>query len=103
MKKQIYSVDEEIVLKWAPYAGASQYSIQLFEKSEPHAFIGNTTSFDWKNRPKVTSNSFSLKAHGVNLKVNHFYVFEVYAQNEESIIISKTPQKYSGYDFEVTE
>lgn len=100
--KNKYSVSDEIILKWEPYPGASQYTIQIYEKTDPHAYIGNKPIFDWSGRPTVSDTSFNLKEHGVELKVGHFYVVEIDARDDRMSIISQTNQMYSGYDFELS-
>ena len=100
--KNKYSVSDDIILKWAPYPGATQYSIQIYEKSDPYAYIGNKTLFDWSSRPRVSETTFNLKEHGVKLKAGHFYVVEIVARDDKMGVISQTHQMHSGYDFEIT-
>ncbi len=100
--KNKYSISDDIVINWAPYPEASQYSIQIYEKSDPHAYIGNNPLFDWSTRPRVSDTSFNLKEHGVKLKAGNFYVVEIDAHDERMGIISETHRMHSGYDFEIT-
>lgn len=101
--KNKFSASEDIVLHWDSYPGASQYKLQIYEKADPNDYMGNNTIFRWSNRPSVTSTSFDLKKHGLELKAGHFYVFAVDANDDKMNIISKTADMYTGYDFEVVE
>jgi hypothetical protein len=101
--KQKYSLSENIVIGWAPYPDASQYSIQLYEKSDPYEFGDTTTLFDWRNRPKISGTAFDLKENGIKLKAGKFYVVEISAQDKNGGMISQTANSHTGYDFEVTE
>lgn len=101
--KQKYSLSDNIVIGWAPYADASQYTIQMYEKSDPYEFGGNKTLFDWQNRPKISGTAFDLKEHGIKLKAGKFYVVEISAQDKNGGTISQTADSHTGYDFEVTE
>jgi hypothetical protein len=102
ISKNIYSTSEEIILKWEPYPAATQYSIQIFEKTDPHAFIGNKTLFDWSSKPIISDTSFNLKQHSIKLKAGHFYVVEIIARDDNMDIVSQTHRMHSGYDFEIT-
>ena len=101
--KKIFSVSENVVISWAPYTGAVEYSIQMYEKSDPNDYRGNNTLFDWSKQPKVSGTTFSLKEQGVKLKVGKFYLVEISAYDKERRNISETANRHSGYDFEVTE
>ncbi|PWK46343.1 hypothetical protein [Pleionea mediterranea] len=100
--KNKYSVSDDVTLKWAAYSGASAYDIQLYEKTDPHAYIGDKALFEWSSRPRVSDTSFNLKEHGVELKVGNFYELEIYARDNSMRVISQTYRIHSGYDFEVT-
>lgn len=58
------------MLKWEPYPGATEYSVQLYKKSDPYEW-SNETIFPWSHRPKVSDPSFDLAAQNVRLKPGH--------------------------------
>lgn len=103
ISKKKFSISESVVLNWTRYPGASQYSIQIYENSDPHAYIGQNAIFDWSKRPRISSTSFNLKEHGVEIKAGHFYVVEIDAEDDRMGIISQTARVYTGYDFEVVD
>jgi hypothetical protein len=103
IEKRKFSVSEDIVLNWAPYPGASEYSVQVYEKSDPRAFAGNSPLLDWLHLPHVSSPAFSLTEHGIEPKVGHYYTLEVRAHNDVMRIISQTARDSLGYDFEVVK
>lgn len=101
-EKSKYSVAEDIILEWEQYPGASQYSIQIYEKSDPHSWSNNTL-FKWSDQPKLTKASIKLNNYDVNLKPGYFYVVEIDARNKGMAILSETARTHTGYDFEVVE
>ena len=103
ISKRQFSVSESVVINWDPYPGASQYTIQIYEKMEPYTFIGNSALFEWSKRPSMSDTAFDLKKYGVKLKPEHFYVVEINAQNDRMATISETDRTYYGYDFEIIE
>ena len=98
-----YSVSEDIIINWSSHSGASNYQVQVFEKSDPYAYIGNNTVFDWRHRPTVLDTSFDLKKHGIKLKPNHYYSIEIKALDDKMRVLSESYQTHNGYDFEVTD
>ncbi len=100
--KNKYSINEDIVLDWHPYPGASEYKIQIYEKADPHAFSNNTI-FEWSKGPRVSGTSFALKDQNVKLKAGYFYSVEIEALDGRSGVISQSHRKHNGYDFEVIE
>lgn len=101
--KKTFSSSDEIVIGWSAYPGADDYRIQIYEKTEPHSYIGNEVLFKRSSRPRVTKNSINLKKQGVKLKPGHFYVFEIVARNMESGVISETVRMHTGYDIEISK
>lgn len=102
LPKTRFSLAENVVISWEPYPGAAHYEVQIYEKSDPHAYVGRDAIFDWVSRPKVTDTSFDLNKHGVQMKANHFYFVEIHAHGPNRAILSHTGQMLQGYDFEVT-
>lgn len=100
--KNRFSLSEDIVIGWLAYPGASQYTVQVLEKSDPSEF-GNEALFEWSDRPTVSDTSINLKEHNVALKAGHYYVLELDALDDSKGIISKTAFTFQGFDFEVVE
>lgn len=103
LSKKKFTATEPIIIDWFPYPGASNYSIQIYEKSDAHALFGNNTIFSWSNQPRVSGTSFDLSKHGVTLKAGKFYSVEIHAHDAKMNYISHTHRAHHGYDFEVTE
>ncbi len=85
------------------YPGASQYTVQVYEKSDPNEFFSNETLFEWRDRPIVSGTSINLKENNVELKAGRYYVLELDARDDNKGVISKTALTYQGFDFEVVE
>lgn len=102
LAKTKYSSSEDILLEWLPYPGASKYSIQVYEKTNP-AKWSNETLFKWLDKPVVSETAINLKTTGAHLKTNHYYVLMIYALDNEDNILSQTTDIHDGYDFEVVE
>ena len=101
--KKTFSESESVVINWAPYPGAHQYTIQVYEKTEPYSFTGGDTLFEWGDLPKTSDASLDLGKHEVKLRPGHFYVVNIVALDDRMAPISETDRKHSGYDFEITE
>ena len=39
--KNKYSINEDIILNWHPYPGATEYKIQIYEKADPHRYTND--------------------------------------------------------------
>lgn len=101
--KTIFSAAEDVVLAWEAYPGADQYSVQIYEKSDPHQFGPGQPLFPWRNPRKVSGPNFDSKKHDIKLKAGHFYVLKVYAEDSSNRTISASADKYRGFDFEVVK
>lgn len=101
MSKNRFSLSEKVVISWEPYPGAAHYEVQIYEQSDPHAYVGRDAIFDWVSRPKVTGTSFDVTQNGAKLKANHFYTVEIYAHGPSRAILSHTGHMLQGYDFEM--
>ena len=95
-----YSADEEIILEWNEYPGASQYTVQITEKSDPYTWSNNTL-FEWSEMPELLKPRINLKDLGVKLKPGHFYVVDIKARDNRMGILSESVRKHSGFDFEI--
>lgn len=96
--KKRYPLSEDIVLAWEPYPGASQYSIQLFEKTDPNIWSSKTV-FPYSKTPVVSETEINLTALGISLKPNHFYILQVYAKDKNNTLLSESPRIYDDFDF----
>ena len=103
MKKNKFSVSEDVIIDWLPYPDTGEYSVQIYEKTDPHGYDFSKRLFKWSERPIVSGTSINLRERSVEVKKGHFYVVEIYAQKGSSNVISRTPQRYTGFDFEVVE
>lgn len=101
-EKKQYSINEDVILEWQAYPGASHYKVQIYEKSDPYTWSNNRL-FEWTEKPELLEPKMRLKDHGVKLKSGHFYVVEISALDADMHIISESARKHSGYDFEVVE
>lgn len=102
-KGEKYHSNDDVTLQWKAHPQASSYSVQIYEKNTPEEFNGRNELFTWPERPQVSTTSFNLKKHGVELKPGKFYAVIIEARNAEEHVISKNYQAYDGYHFEVTE
>ncbi len=102
IKKKKYSVSEEIVPEWQPYPGATGYTVQIYEKSEPYKFSSNTL-FEWMKRPTVTEPRFDPEKFNTQFKAGKYYVLQVVALDNNGDSISETQDTFRGYDFAVIE
>jgi len=98
--KNKYSVVDNVVLEWEPYPNATEYSVQLYEKTDSQTWK-STSLFDWNDRPTVTDTHINLKEFDVQLESGHFYVYEVSAVDKDRKMLSETHRKHTGYDFEI--
>lgn len=103
MEKKRFSGDEDVILRWKPYPGASGYSVQIYEKTDPFSYRRNAEVFPWSERPSVTDPFMNLKDHGVDLKPGHYYVVLVCALGADRRILSQTADTFTGFDFKVVE
>lgn len=97
------SISEEIVLKWAPYPGASAYAIQIFESESAHQLPWNNGLFKWRERPRVSTPFFDLKAGGVKLKSGFYYMVDAKAEDEAGRIISETAISLQQKHFKIVD
>lgn len=100
--KSKFSTSEAVVLEWEPFPRATEYFVQIYEKTDPYTWSNNAL-FQWSDRPKLSEARINLKEYGVPLKPGHFYVLEIEASDERHRILSETVRTSSGYDFEVVE
>lgn len=100
--KNRFSSSEAIKLNWQAYPGATQYRIQLHEKTERHGFGMPTRLFEWQHRPVVSETSLNLNNFfDVKLKPGHFYTLEIDALDDNMNLLSETAHDYRGFDFEI--
>lgn len=100
--KNKYSANEEIILEWQPFAGATLYSIQIYEKPEPYVW-SNKTLFKFSEMPIVSEPRINLSEYNLTLKPGYFYCVDIYAKNKGMDMLSESFRNYSGYDFEIIE
>lgn len=98
--KEKYSASEEIVLEWEPYPKATEYSVQLFEKSDPNVW-SNQALFPHSQTPSVSEPKINLTARNIKLTPDHFYVLQIYAKDKNGELLSESYRDYNGYDFEI--
>lgn len=103
ISKTIFSAAEDVVLAWEAYPGADKYSVQIYERSEPHSFGLGEPLFPWRNPRKVSEPKINLKNHNIKLKPGHYYTLKVYAEESNGRNLSETARMLHGFDFEVIE
>lgn len=101
--KTIFSAAEDVVLAWEAFPGADKYSVQIYEKSEPHSFGLGQPLFPWRNPREVSEPKINVKNNGIKLKSGHYYILKVYAEDSNGWNISETARMIRGFDFEVVE
>lgn len=97
-----YKSTDDVILTWNEYPGATQYTVQIYEKSEPHAW-NSKGIFEWSDRARVFDPLMNIKEHGITLKSGHYYSVEIYAKNDQNKTLSKTVRESMEYDFEVID
>lgn len=102
LKKAKYKHNEEIILEWESYPGASKYSVQIYEKNDPYAWSNNTL-FKWSDRPELIEPRINLSKYSVKLKPGNFYTIDISASNKKHCRLSESATNHSGYDFEVIQ
>ena len=101
IKSNKFKKGEEIILEWEQYPGAATYSVQIFEKTDPYTWSNNTL-FKWSEKPELFEASINLNDFEINPTPDKYYTLDISAYNEQHEIISKSPTKHSGYDFEIS-
>lgn len=101
MPKRKYAADEDVVARWRPYPGATEYAIQLWERSGPGPYGGREALFDWDKRPVVREPVANLADYGVALKPGYYYSIDVTAQTGPWEPVSETSRQLREYDFQV--
>jgi hypothetical protein len=96
-----YNLNEPVVISWEPYTGAVNYSLQVYEKSTPHEYLGNNTLFSWSSRPQISETSIDLKDYTQDLKSGNYYSYEIRAIGGKGRQISETSRVHQGYDFKI--
>jgi len=102
LDKSKYSSSETVILKWEGYPGATEYTIQVYEKPDANSWKSNDL-FHWPERPKVSETELDLSKYKVELKPGYFYSFEVRARNEKGSLLSDTYRDHAGFDFEISK
>jgi hypothetical protein len=101
MPKRKYAAGEDVVARWQPYPGATEYAMQLWEQSGLNPSGDRHTLIDWNNRPVVSEPSANLAEYGVALKEGHYYNLDVMARTGPGQPLSHTSRKFQDYDFQV--
>jgi hypothetical protein len=97
-----FSSSEDVVIKWKAYPGATQYRIQIHEKTDPRGYNMPEQLFEWQHLPVVSDTSIDLSDfYDAELKAGHFYKIEIDALDDNMNLLSTTARNYSGYDFEI--
>lgn len=99
--KRKYAPGEDIVIRWKPYPGATEYAVQLWEQAGDGAYAGRQAVFDWDERPVLHEPAIDLAEYDVELKAGHYYSLDVTARTGPWQQLSRTPLGGRDYDFEV--
>lgn len=102
IKNMKYKTTEDVVLTWNEYPGATQYQVQIYEKSDPYTWKRKGV-FERSDRAVVFDPVMNIKEHGITLKPEYYYAVEIYAKNDQNEILSKTASQSREYDFEVID
>lgn len=101
--EKVYSASKPILLEWTPYTGASHYSVQLYEKEDPYKARGNRGIFPHQSMPMVNKSLINISDYKKTLQPGYFYTVRITAYSSKGKILSYTPRKYLGYDFEALD
>lgn len=99
-KQTSYKLNEPVIISWEPYNGAAHYSLQIYEKSNPHEYRDKTL-FAWSDRPEVDETSIDLRTYTKDLKSGYYYLYEIHALGSKGQLISESVRVHQGYDFKV--
>ncbi len=100
-KQTIYQINDPILISWKPYKEATQYRLQVYEKSAPYEYRGNHTLFSSLDKPEINKTKINLKDLTKDLKSGYYYTYEVQAIDADGKIISKTEDTFQSYDFKI--
>lgn len=103
ISQKAFKASEPIILEWEPHPGASAYSIQLYEKEDAYKRRGNRGIYSNQSTPIVREPILNIKDYGKHLKPRYFYTVKITALGSKGKILSYSPDKYYGYDFEIIE
>lgn len=96
-----YRLKDPIIIAWQPYAGAVNYKIQVYEKSNPYEHIGNDVIFSWSRLPQTDKTTIDLNSITKNLKPDHYYSYQVTAMDTKHQQISESIINQQSYDFAI--
>ncbi len=96
------SAEDEIVLEWRPFPGATDYEVQVYAIPDPGEFSSVKALLPQMSRPRVSEPRMRLSDLGVNVEPGMGYRFSVTAY-EDRRMISQSHESYSSPDFTVGE
>lgn len=100
--KKKFSSDEDIVIRWKSYPGASEYAVQLYEKSDTqYPSFGNRVE-PRSSIPVSEEPLINLTDH-FPLKEDSYYAVYVTAISEEGIVLSYYDSRHLGFDFQIVD
>lgn len=101
LPKRKFSTGANVVIRWEPYPGATEYTVQLWEQASADDYAERNAVFPWSDRPIVHEPTVNLADHAIDLKAGHYYSVDVMAQTGAWQPISQTPRRFQEYDFKV--
>jgi hypothetical protein len=97
------SLEQPLVVTWAPYPGATEYRIQLVEQPTPGTPMAQKRLFDWNSQPKTAATAINLTERGVRLRKGYYYSYEIGALDSDGRELSNTPSSWRHPDFQAVE
>lgn len=99
--REAFSLDDEIVLTWEPYAEAVEYKIQIEGRDKNNSPREIDTLFKWDQQPRTRESRFDLTPLASLLNSGYYYSYEVTALDADGNWLSKSDKRWGDYDFRV--
>lgn len=97
-KNMEFSMNEPVIVEWEDFPNANAYFLRIKEKDEANGYDWNTV-FD----RRVTNTSFDMQQNEVKLKAGKYYQYSVTALVDGIGGVSKSVERYNGFDFQVID
>lgn len=98
--KRRFAQDEPVVITWDAYPGASQYRLDIAERTAPDDWR-STRLFAFGQQPMTLDTRADLRDLGARLKPGKFYAVHIQALDDQLRILSETPRLGRGVTFEI--
>ena len=103
MPKHRFSVGDEVVIHWKPFAGAREYAVQVVDWGVSGPPGRGRHLFSSRNLPTVRAPVMKLEDFGFDPMAGHKHTVEVEAKSDAGHTLSKTFHRFRDFDFEVVQ